>query len=389
MKYNFDKIIDRSKNNSAKFDELELKFGRDDLIPMWIADMDFKTADSIVNAMIERAEEGIYGYTSRPDSYYESVKKWQEYKNNWSPETKYMSHALGVLPMLVNVCLSILKKGDKVIIQTPVFSEFKVVLDDWDMEVLYNPLKKNGLEYEIDFEDLEMKAKEADYILFCSPHNPIGRVWKKEEIERVCRICIDNNVTIISDEIYSDIMLFGNKHVPTASISEEFRKNTITFTSATKTFNLAGLQMATIIFPNEFMKDEYEKIIAKLQLKRNNAFSVVANEVAFETGKDWLNQVIEYIENNVAFAVDFINKNIPRIKCATPESTYLLWLDCSSLGLTQEELVKFFVNEAKLALNNGDTFGVDGTGYMRMNIACPRSVLEKALNQLKDAVDRF
>lgn len=389
MKYNFDEIIDRSNNYSAKIDEMEMKFGRSDLIPMWIADMDFKTAQPIIDALHKRVEEGIWGYTSRPDEYFEAVRNWQIYKNNWAPDTKYMAHALGVLPMLSNVCDAIIEKGQKVILQTPVFSEFKTVLDNWGIEIVYNPLKKINNDYEIDFDDLEVKAKEADYIIFCSPHNPIGRVWKKEEIERMAKICIKNNATIISDEMYSDIMLFGNKHVPTASISEEIRLNTITFTSVTKTFNLAGVQVATCIFPNEYMKEKYEKTLAKLETKRNNAFSIVANQVAMNEGRDWFEQVTKYLENNVLFAMEYISKNIPQIKFTKPEGTYLLWLNCSELNLTQDELVDFFVNKANLALNNGTTFGTEGEGYMRMNLATPKSVLEQALKQLKNAVDNL
>lgn len=388
MKYNFDEIIDRSNSYSAKLDEMEMKFGRSDLIPMWIADMDFKTAQPIIDALHKRVDEGIWGYTSRPDEYFESVRDWQIYKNNWAPETKYMAHALGVLPMLANVCNAIIEKGQKVILQTPVFSEFKTVLDNWGIEIVYNPLLKIGDEYEIDFDDLEEKAKEADYIIFCSPHNPIGKVWKKDDIEKLAQICIKNNVTIISDEMYSDIILFDNKHIPTASLSEEIRANTITFTSTTKTFNLAGVQVATCIFPNVELKEKYELTLAKFETKRNNAFSIVANQVAMNEGKDWFRQVTEYIEDNILFAMDYISKNIPEIRYSKPEGTYLLWLDCTALNLSQDELVDFFVNKAKLALNNGETFGEEGIGYMRMNLACPKSVVKQALIQLKEAVEK-
>lgn len=389
-KYDFDELINRENTYSAKVDELELKFGRKDLIPMWIADMDFKTAPEIIASLKSRVDEGIWGYTSRPDEYFEAVKNWQIYKNNWSPETKYMSHALGVLPMLANLCASVMIEGkSKVILQTPVFSEFKTVLDNWSMEIIYNPLKRIGTDYEIDFEDLEVKAKEADFIIFCNPHNPIGKVWKKEDVQRMAEICIKNNVTIISDEMYSDIMLWGNKHTPTASISEEIRKNTITCTSLGKTFNLAGVQVATCIFPNEELKEKYEKILAKFETKRNNAFSIVVNQVAMNEGKDWFIEVTKYIEENIEFAMDYITTNIPKIKFTKPEGTYLLWLDCRELNMTQDELVSFFVNDAKLALNNGTTFGEEGTGYMRMNMASPKSVIKQALKQLEDAVNNL
>lgn len=389
-KYNFDEMIDRTNTYSAKFDELEMKFGRKDLIPMWIADMDFKTAPEIIESLKSRIEEGIWGYTSRPDEYFEAVRNWQIYKNGWSPETKYMSHALGVLPMLANLCASVLEEGkSKVILQTPVFSEFKTVLDNWGMEIIYNPLKRNGTDYEIDFDDLEVKSKEADFIIFCNPHNPIGKVWKKEDVQRMAEICVKNDVMIISDEMYSDIMLWGNKHTPTASISEEIRQRTITCTSLGKTFNLAGVQVATCIFPNEELKAKYEKILAKFETKRNNAFSVVANQVAMNEGKEWFEEVTKYLEDNIEFAMNYISKNIPQIKFTKPEGTYLLWLDCRGLKLTQEELVSFFVNDARIALNDGITFGEEGRGYMRMNMASPREVIVTALTQLEQAVNKL
>lgn len=389
-KYNFDEVVDRANTYSAKLDELEMKFGRADLIPMWIADMDFRTAPELIASMKSRVEEGIWGYTSRPDAYFESVRDWQIYKNSWSPEPKYMSHALGVLPMLANLCASIMEEGkSKVIIQTPVFSEFKTVLDNWNMEIIYNPLKRVGTNYEMDFEDLEVKAKEADFIIFCNPHNPIGKVWSKEDVKRMAEICVKNNVTIISDEMYSDIMLWGNKHTPTASISEEVRKNTITCYSLGKTFNLAGVQVATCVFPNMELKEKYDKILAKFETKRNNAFSIVANQVAMNECKDWFNAVIEYIEGNIEFTMDYITNNIPRIKFTKPEGTYLLWLDCSDLGLAHEEVVSFMINDAKLALNDGMTFGEEGRYHMRMNLASPRVVVEQALKQLEEAVNRL
>lgn len=258
VKYNFDAIIDRRNTYSAKFDELEMKFGTTDVIPMWIADLDFEIAKPVQEALIKRAMHGIWGYTSRPDEFFEAVKDWQMYKNNWDVETKYMAHSLGILPMLANLFHAFAKKGDKVIIQPPVFSEFKTVINNWDLEVVNNPLIEKNNDYFIDFEDLEEKAKDAQFMIFCHPHNPIGRVWKENEIKRVAEICLKNNVLVISDEMYSDMMLFGHKHVPMASLSEEIRRNTITCTSIGKTFNLAGLQVATCIFPSVEMREKYE-----------------------------------------------------------------------------------------------------------------------------------
>lgn len=388
MKYNFDEIINRSNNYSVKYDETKEKFGRDDLIPLWIADMDFKCAQPIIDTLQKRVLQGIYGYTSRPDEYFEAIKNWQLEKNNWKVDTSLMSHALGVLPMLANLMHTFLEKGDKVIIQPPVFHEFKNVIEAWDGEVLINQLiEKNGY-YSIDFDDLREKAKQgAKFMIVCNPHNPVGKVWSKEDLETIANICIENNITIISDEIYSDIMLWGNKHTPMASISEEIRKHTITCTSSTKTFNLAGLQVATVIFPDLYMKNKYDNVLKKIETYRNNAFSIVANTVAFTEGKEWFEQVTDYIEENIKYTVDYINKYIPQIKVNTPDSTYLLWLDCKDLNLSGDELFNFFINNANIAPNDGRIFGEGGDGYMRINIASPRKILEKAMYQLKNAVD--
>ena len=387
MKYNFDKVIDRSNTCSAKYDELKEKFGRDDLIPMWIADMDFLNAKEVEDAVVNRARHSIYGYTTRTEDYFKAIKDWQKYKNNWDVDIKYMSHAPGVLPMLANIFHAFAKEGDKVIIQPPVFSEFKKVASNWGLEVINNPLIQKQNDYFIDFDDLEEKTKDAKFMIFCNPHNPVGRVWKKEEIKRVAEICLKNNVLVISDEMYSDMTLFDNKHVPMASLSEEIRINTITCTSIGKTFNIPGLKVATCILPTLEAKAKYDWILEKLEMKRSDCFSVVANQVAMNEGREWFEQLMEYLEGNVEFAVNYINKNIPKIKCSKPQGTYLLWLDCRELNLTQEDLIKFFVNNAKIALNDGSTFGEEGIGYMRMNIGCPRSILEQALLQLKNAVD--
>ena len=387
MKYNFDEVIDRSKNNAAKFDETKEKYGRDDLIPMWIADMDFRTAQPIIDELNKKVSQGIYGYTSKPKEYYEAIQNWQKEKNNWAPDTELMSNALGVLPMLANIMHTFLEKGDKVIIQPPVFHAFREVIEAWEGQVVDNPLIKENGKYYIDFEDLEIKAKQgAKFMILCTPHNPVGRVWTKDEIEKVANICIENNITIISDEIYADIMLWGNKHIPTASISDKIAKHTITCTSSTKTFNLAGLQVATVIFPNESMKEKYDQTLKKVETYRNNAFSIVANTVAFNEGKEWFEQVTSYIEENINYAVEYIEKNIPKIKVNKPESTYLLWLDCKELELNNEELMEFFAEEAKLALSNGASFGEGGEGFVRMNIACSREILIKALKNLEQAI---
>ena len=390
IRYNFDEIVCREDSCSVKIDETFEKFGKDGLIPMWIADMDYKAANSILEALKNRVDNGIYGYVSRPSEYFQAVCNWQKRMNNWEPNINCMAFALGVLPMLSTIFQTFLNKGDKVILQTPVFQEFRPVIECWGGEVMENPLIEKDREYEMNLVELEKLASEgAKFIILCHPHNPIGRVWSREELIEVGNICLRHNITIISDEIYSDLSLFGNRHTPFASISERFANNTITCTSASKTFNLSGLQVATAILPNIEMKKQYEKTLYKNQIFRNNVFSVIANTVAMNECEEWYKQVVQYIESNLKYACDYINKNIQGIRANIPQATYLIWLDCRGMSMTCDELNYFMVEEAGLALNDGRIFGFGGEGFMRVNAGCSRKVLEKALVQLKNAVDRL
>ena len=387
MKYDFDQVIDRSKNRAAKYDERVKKFGTEDVIPLWVADMDFRTAQPIIDACRQKAEEGIWGYTSRPDSYFEAVRSWEKRRNNWDVDTSLMSWSLGVVPALSVIVKLFSEENDKVMIQTPVYSEFYDVTEAWGREVVENPIVEKDGCWTIDFDDFEKKAKEVKIFLLCSPHNPLGIVWKREELERMARICIENDVLLVSDEIHSDLIFNGKKHIPTASLSEENQSRIISCVSATKTFNLAGIQASTTIFPNQEMKEKYDRFWMNMDIHRNNAFSSVAMEAAYNEGEEWLEQLLEYLSGNFAFIKEYFEKYIPEIKPNMPDATYLVWLDCRKLGMDNESLRKFMIEKAKLGLNEGNTFGRSLNGYMRLNAACPRSVLEKALGQLKDAVN--
>ena len=387
MKYNFDEIIDRSHNRSAKYDEAGKKFGSRDVIPLWIADMDFKTAQPVIDALKARAEEGIWGYTSRPDSYYEAVCGWQKRRNGWDIDKSMISFNLGVVPALSSMVYVFTEPGDKVLIQTPVYSEFYDVTESWGREVVESPLKEQDGRWAIDFEDFEEKAKEAKIFFLCSPHNPLGIVWTREELERMCNICIANNVLIVSDEIHSDLVFHGKKHIPTATLSPEIATHVISCISGTKTFNLAGLQASATIFPNQKLKARFDKFWFNLDIHRNNAFSTIAMEVAFNEGEEWLEQLLGYIGGNFEFIKDYCAANIPQVKPNVPDATYLVWLDCRGLGMGNEELRDFMIRKAGLGLNEGWSFGRSLSGFMRLNAACPRPVLEKAMEQLKHAVD--
>lgn len=390
MNYNFDEIIDRSNNRSAKYDERKKKFGVQDVIPLWIADMDFKTAQPVIDALKDRAEEGIWGYTSRPDSYYEAVCGWQKRRNGWDIDKSMISFNLGVVPALSSMVYVFTKPGDKVLIQTPVYSEFFDVTESWGREVLESPLiEQEDGRWAIDFEDFESKAKEAKMFFLCSPHNPLGIVWIKEELARMCEICIANDVLIVSDEIHSDLIFHGKKHIPTATLSPEIAAHVITCISGTKTFNLAGLQASATIFPNQELKSVYDKFWFNLDIHRNNAFSTIAMEVAFNEGEEWLEQLLKYIDGNFEFIKEYCSANIPRIMPNVPDATYLVWLDCRGMGMRNEELRDFMIHKAGLGLNEGWSFGPKLSGFMRLNAACPRPVLVKAMEQLKAAVDEY
>ena len=387
MKYDFDQVIDRSGNRAAKYDERMKKFGTEDVIPLWVADMDFRTAQPIIDACRQKAEEGIWGYTSRPDSYFEAVKSWEKRRNDWDVDTSLMSWSLGVVPALSAIVKIFSEENDKVMIQTPVYSEFYDVTEAWGRWVVENPIVEKDGKWTIDFEDFEKKAKEVKIFLLCSPHNPLGIVWTREELQKMADICIANDVLLVSDEIHSDLIFHGKKHLPTAMLSEETAGKIISCISGTKTFNLAGLQASATIFPNAEMKAKFDRFWMNMDVHRNNAFSSVAMEAAFNEGEEWLEQLLVYLDGNFEYVKDFCEKNIPRIKVNVPDATYLMWLDCRGLGMDNEALRAFMIEKAGLGLNEGYTFGRSLTGYMRLNAACPRSILQQAMKQLKEAVD--
>ena len=388
MKYDFDQVVDRSHNRAAKYDERLKKFGRADVIPLWIADMDFKTAQPIIDALEARAREGIWGYTSRPDSYFEAYRSWQLRRHGWSIDKEMMSWSFGVVTSLSSIVELFSGPEDKVMIQTPVYSEFYDVTEAWGRTVIENKLVEKDGKWSIDFEDFEAKAKEAKIFLLCNPHNPLGIVWTREELSRMARICFENDVLLVSDEIHSDLVFHGKKHIPTATVSPEAGSRIISCISATKTFNLAGLQSSVTIFPNREMKEKFDKFWRGMDIHRNNAFSSIAMEVALNEGEEWLDQLLEYLDGNFRFISEYCREYIPQIKPDIPDATYLVWLDCRELGMDNDELHRFMIEEAGLGLNDGCSFGRSLSGYMRLNAACPRSVLKKALEQLRDAVAR-
>jgi cystathionine beta-lyase len=390
-KYDFDVIIDRTQNYSSKWDELDMTFGTRDVLPMWVADMDFMSPKAVVEAVVERARQGIYGYTSRPTSYFEAIAQWMKERHRWEVKEDWLVFTPGVIPALAVIVNAFTHPGDKVIVQSPVYYPFFKVVEENGRRIINNPLKYEDGYYTMDFEDLEDKAKDprVKLLILCSPHNPVGRVWTKEELSRLGEICLQNHVLVVSDEIHGDILYPGVRHIPFASISPEFAQNSITCTAPSKTFNMAGLQTSTIVIPCEQHRATYRSFLGRIHLLRNNAFGLVATEAAYRHGGEWLDQFLVYLKGNFDYLREFIDKNIPQIQVVEPEGTYLVWIDCRGLGLDTPELSRFMVEKAKVGLDDGHWFGAGGEGFERINIACPRAYVEEGLNRIKNAVDNL
>lgn len=387
MRYNFDEVIDRSKNYAAKYDERIHKFETNDVIPLWVADMDFRTAQPVIEALKARAEDGLFGYVSRPDSYFKAGCDWQERRKGWKIDPSLCSWSLGVVPAMTTMAVLWGKENGKILIQTPVYSEFYEIVENTGHEVMENHLlERNGV-WSIDWEDFEAKLQDATMFLFCSPHNPLGIVWDEQTISRMVELCHQNHVLMISDEIHSDLIFNRKKFVPTCMVSKLARETVIACFSGTKTFNLAGLQACTVVFPNQKLKKEFDWWWYSRDIHRNNAFSIVAMEVCFNEGDEWLDQLLPYLSANFKYVADYCRQYVPCIRPNIPDATYLIWLDCRELKMSDEDLRQFMIEKAGLGLSEGHSFGRNLHGYMRLNAACPRSILEKAMAQLKSAVD--
>lgn len=389
MKYNFNEKIDRRGNHSAKWEEIGNKFISNDLWPMWIADMDLKTAPVIIDAMREKLEQGIFGYVYRPASYYQSAADWIERRFGYKIDAKTLINSPGVVPTLSILVRLMTKVDEKVLIQSPVYYPFSSVVKENNRELVVNELIKDEEGYyTIDFEDFEKKVADEKVTLFimCSPHNPVGRVWKREELERMSELCLKYNVRVIADEIWRDIIMPGFKHIPVASLSKEVENNTITCFSPTKTFNIAGLQASFATFPREEEWKMVDEELGRLDVKRNSPFSLVGFEAAYTKGEEWLEELLIHLDGNMDYVINFVKERIPEIKVRKSEGTYLMWLDFSGLGMTKEELSMFMQKEAKIALDDGFWFGENGTGFERMNIACPRYMVEEGMTRIEKAI---
>ena len=387
MKFSFDKIIDRTNNFSAKWSEMNKNFGTNNLLPMWVADMDFLTAPCVMEALKDRLEQGIFGYTTRPSSYNESIVNWLDNRFSWKINQEWLMFSPAVITSISLLIQNLTQKNDKIMIQEPVYSPFHSIVESNERSLVISPLVKlDDGSYVMDYEDIEAKIKDVKVFILCNPHNPVGRVWTREELTRLGEICLKHNVLVISDEIHSDIILKNHKHTPFASISKEFRENTITCMAPTKTFNLAGLQSSFLVISNPYYYEVMDKAFSILDIKRNNAFSLVATEAAYNYGEDWLYELIKYIEDNVDFAIDYIKNHIPQLKVKKPEGTYLLWVDFSNLNVDKKDLKNALINKGRIALSDGSSFGIGGDGYYRINLACPRSMVLEGLKRIEFAI---
>lgn len=387
MKYNFDEIINRRKTNSIKWEVPVINYGREDILPMWVADMDFKSPDVVVNKIKERAEHGVYGYTLKEDTHYKSIIDWVKRRHGWEIEKDWISFSPGIVTAISLSVLAYTQPGDKVIIQTPVYHPFFSCVQNNGRIVVENKLKNIDGRYEMDFDDLENKIDpRVKMLILCSPHNPIGRVWSAQELKRLGEICIKNDILIISDEIHSDIIFKGNKHTPVAKISKELENNTVTCIAPSKTFNVAGLMTSAIIIPNRKLRAQFVNVLDNIGLGGLNVFGAVALENCYNYGEEWLEELLVYLEDNSRFVMDYIYSNIPNVNAVKPEGTYLMWLDFRKLGINQKELNEIMIKRAGVLLNDGLEFGSCGEGFLRMNIGTPRPLLEQGLKKIDSAV---
>lgn len=400
MNYDFDKIIDRSGSGDFKHEVLKERYGRDDILPLWVADMDFETPDFILDAMRKRMEHPIFGYTVQPKEYWPTVKKWIADHHQWDVKEEWMTYIPGVVRGIGFAINALTEPGDKIIIQTPVYHPFRLTIEGNGRCTVRNQLIETNGEnfYEMDFDNLLSIIDGAKMLVLCNPHNPAGITWSKETLQRLADICYEHNVIVISDEIHADLALFGHKHVPFASVSDKAKNISVTFQAPTKTFNVAALVSSYAIVPNDKIREKLYSWITANELNEPNIFAPIATIAAFSQGEPWRREMLKYIEENILFTEEYFAQHIPGIKVIRPQASFLVWLDCRGLGLDHDALLDFFINKARLALNDGEIFDTEGDpkapmhnehcasrGFMRLNVGTPRAILRQALSQLADA----
>lgn len=383
MKYDFDKTIDRRATNSYKWDSAP-----EGVLPMWVADMDFRTAPAIIDALQKRVAHGIFGYTRVPDAYYDAVTSWFSRRHGWDIDREWIIYTSGVVPAVSAVIKALTVPGDKVIVQTPVYNCFFSSIRNNGCEIVSNPLRRTADTYEMDFDALERCAADprTKVMLLCNPHNPAGRVWTPDELTRLGNICLRNGVTVVSDEIHCELVYQGFRYTPFASLSNAFLHRSVTCVSPSKAFNIAGLQIANIVAFDNDLRSRIDKAININEVCDVNPFGVAATIAAYNEGEEWLNQLVDYLHGNYEAMAEFCRRELPEFPITRLEGTYLVWMDCSSLGMPSDALEHALLDDARLWLNAGTMYGAEGEGYMRWNIACPRSVMLDGLNRFLNFV---
>lgn len=388
--YDFNKPIDRRGTHCVKVEALENYFGRKDLLPLWVADMDFETPDFIIEALRRRLDHAVLGYPVAYDGYWNSIIGWLRNRHGWEVEREWLRYIPGIVKGIAMVINAFTQQGDKVIIQPPVYHPFRLVPEHNGREVVMNPLRRVGDRYEMDFEQLESVIDEKCKLLILSnPHNPVGITWSKATLQRLAEIAAKHNIIVVSDEIHCDMALYGNRHTPFATVSEEATRCSITFGAPSKTFNIAGVVSSFAVVPDPVLREKFFSWLTANEMDMPTIFAMTATEAAFTEGEQWRQQMIAHIEGSIDYVEAFLSENIPAIKLIKPEASFLVWLDCSALGLKHEELVKLMVDEAHLAMNDGAMFGIGGEQHLRLNVGTQRSVLEQAMQQLKSATDKL
>ncbi|MYL33772.1 putative C-S lyase [Pontibacillus yanchengensis] len=383
----FNQVTDRMNTRSVKWDLTESLFKSEEVLPMWVADMDFQIPKAVTDAIADRAAHGIFGYTVTDEKIHQSIKNWLSKQHDWNINTKWLSYSPGVVPSLHTMMEALTDKDDQILIQTPVYPPFYDVIKNHERTIVKNPLHQQDGKYEIDFDDFEKKLKQGvKAFILCNPHNPVGRVWTKEELQKMANLCLKHNVMIFSDEIHADLIFPGHKHIPIASLSDDIAQSTITCLSPTKTFNLAGLQVSYIVTPDAEYRKKINDQFGLQGIKMLNTLGITALEAAYDHGDEWLEELISVLEDHKKYLMDTIHSQTNQIQVVEPEGTYLVWLDCRGLGLSHEELKSFMQEKAKIGLNDGASFGEEGEGFMRINIACPRPILEDGVQRILQAI---
>jgi len=385
MKYDFDTVIDRSNTYSIKY-EPTWRGKPADVLPLWVADMDFAAPPCVQEALIRRAQHGIFGYSEPDAAYWHVIRNWFEERFNWTIQREWLTITPGVVNALYLAVRALTEPGDGVVIQQPVYHPFESCVRQTGRQLLVNELVYSEGRYSVDFQDFDEKIKQAKIFIMCSPHNPVGRVWSNDELTRMGEICLRHGVIVVADEMHEDFIFPRHKHFVFAALNQDFADISVTCTSPAKTFNLAGLLIANIFISNKELHDKFKAEYARFGLSQPGVMGLVACKAAYESGAQWLEQLLGYLACNMLFLKTYLYDHIPKIKLVEPEGTYLAWLDCNELGITAQELDEAITQKGKLWLNPGYSFGKGGKGFERMNVACPRSVLQNALERLKKIV---